>query len=83
MDEKNFGRKIFWSKIFLLQNNFLGKSLDEKILVEKFFGRNVFCSKIFLLQFHFLGNSLDEKYLVEKLSILLNIMFLHRWEDFS
>jgi hypothetical protein len=35
LDEKNVGRKSFWSKfflskIFLLQNHFLGKSLDEK-----------------------------------------------------
>jgi len=30
--ETFFGRKVFWSKMFLLQNHFLGKILDEKKL---------------------------------------------------
>jgi len=30
LDEKNFGRKIVWSKILLLRTHFLGNSLDEK-----------------------------------------------------
>jgi len=60
--EKFFGRVIFLVENFLLQNHFLGYSLDEKkswsinFLVENFFWK-----KTFLLQNHFLGNSLDGK----------------------
>jgi len=28
--ENFFGQIFFWSKIFLLQNHFLGKGMDEK-----------------------------------------------------
>jgi hypothetical protein len=62
---KKFLIKAFWSKMFwpktlvenvlLLQNNFLGNSLDEK-KIEILFCRKYFWSKIFLiLQNHFLG----------------------------
>jgi hypothetical protein len=51
-DAQHFGRKMVFSKIFLLQNHFLGNSLDEKKFGRNFFcrkflfGVNYFCSKI-------------------------------------
>jgi len=45
----------FLSKIFLLQNHFLGKSLDEKKFGRKSFWSKIFFGRIFfLLQNHFL-----------------------------
>ena len=63
-DEKHFGRNIFWSKIILLQNHFLGISLelnklDKKFFVETFLVENFFVTKSFPWK-------QDEKMLVEK-----------------
>jgi len=60
MDDKIFGRKVmsntFWSKILLLQNHFLGKSLDEEM-----FGRNFYCCKIISTETDLMKNSFVRK----------------------
>jgi hypothetical protein len=68
--EKCFGRKFCWFENFLLQNHFLGNSLDEnqfdrKILWSKIlFGRKFFCCIIVS------SESLDEKYFGRKIFLL-------------
>jgi len=60
--KKKFGQKFSGRKFFLLQNHFLGNSLDEKK-----FGRTIFRLKIFLADNFFVckiisSESLDEKH---------------------
>ena len=55
---KNFFYRNF---SLLLQNHFLGNSLDEKSFGRKFFMSKNFWTKFLLLQNHFLGNRFDQK----------------------
>ena len=78
---KEFGWGKFWSKFLLLQNHFLGNSLDKKNFGRKFFWSKNFWSKFLLLQNHFLGISLDDKIYGRNFFLLLQNHFLGKSLD--